>query len=201
VSCIANRTPFENLHLTVCFAELHTHSTGVATFVVEKAPCFLCVRLKQRTNRSVLVRLNVLCAFFAAGQLAASLWFYIIMQNSSVVDRDALAATQWEIDRQNNFEVITNVWNLNGPIWCLGACAAVVLVTIGLTIRAVQNVNLVGAIRFLWVILWVIPLQVRRNCGDFNINAEKILSNPLLSSRRSFGPLDSLTISRSPQCG
>jgi hypothetical protein len=43
-----------------------------------------------------------------------------------------------------------------------------VLVTIGLTIRAVQNVNLVGAIRFLWVILWVIPLQVRRNCGNFN---------------------------------
>jgi hypothetical protein len=121
--------------------------------------------------------LNVLCAFFAAGHVAASLWFYVIMQNSS--DRDALVATQLEISRQSNFEVITNVWNLNGPVWCLGAVAAVVLVTIGLTIRAVQNVNLVGAVRFLWVILWVIPLQVGRTFRNLLITARKANSQPM----------------------
>jgi hypothetical protein len=71
------------------------------------------------------------------------------MQNSSIVDRNLVNETQSELESQSNFEVVTNVWNLNGPVWCLGALAAVVLFAIGLTVRVVQNVNLAGTVRYL----------------------------------------------------
>ena len=119
------------------------------------------MRMQQGTYRSVLVRLNILCACFATVQFLCTLWLYIIMQNTSIVDRTLLTETDAESGSQSRFEVLTNFWNLNGPVWCLGVLAVVVLVSIALTVRVIQNVNLAGAIRFLWLIVWVIPLQVR----------------------------------------
>lgn len=126
------------------------------------------MRMKQGTYRSVLVRLNILCAGLAIVLAGSALWFYLIMQNSTIVDRTALPATQTELDQQqtNYFELITNVWNLNGPVWFLGLCAIAVLVAIVLTVRVVQNVNLSGVTSYLWLILWILPLQVRIPCGN-----------------------------------
>jgi hypothetical protein len=90
------------------------------------------------------------------------------MKNPSIVDRTLPTATQAEIDYQNSFELLTNVWNLNGPVWFLGVLAVVMLISIALTVRVIQNVNLAGAIRYLWVIAWVIPLQVR-----FSVNVQR----------------------------
>lgn len=143
------------------FVLIGIKSTGVATFIVEKAPCFLCMRMKQGTYRSVLVRLNILCVCFATAQSICSLWLYIIMQNPSIVDRTLPTETIEESEDESGFELLTSFWNLNGPVWCLGVLAVVVLVSIALTVRVIQNVNLAGAIRFLWVLVWVIPLQVR----------------------------------------
>jgi hypothetical protein len=95
-------------------------------------------------------------------QIAMSLWFYIILYGRQIVDRTLPTITSVEIENEeaNKFEVITNVWNLNGAMLLLGMVAVVIFVTVVLTVRAIQNVDLVGAIRYLWLILWVIPLHV-----------------------------------------
>jgi hypothetical protein len=117
--------------------------------------------MEYGTYRSVLLRLNILCGVLATVQVTASVWYFVILQNPIIVDRTIETETVREVANDNQFEVLTNVWNLNGPVWCLGILSCVVLFMVGLTIRVIRNVDLAGAIRFLWVILWVIPLEVR----------------------------------------
>lgn len=136
-------------------------SIGVATCVVEKAPCFLCVRMKQGTYRSVLVRLNIMCTFFAIIQFVSAIWLYIVLENPYIVQRSVPTATVGENEVQRNAEFLTIVWNLNGPVLFLGTTSGVVLLSITLTVRVIRDVNLAGAIRYLWVLLWVIPMVVR----------------------------------------
>jgi hypothetical protein len=134
----------------------------------------------------------------AAAQVLASSWCFVILQNRYIVDRNIENLTTQETEYDNRFEVLTNVWNLNGPVWCIGLLALVVLIAVAFTVRAIQNVDLVGAIRFLWVILWVIPLQVRNQDGLHESIPRQLLhtSNALLIlSNRSSGLLDYLIIS------
>ena len=142
----------------------------VAIFVVEKAPCFFCRRMPQATYKSVLVRLNMLSAFFALGQVASAGALYVIMlwPTGGLVDRDLPSETQNEVDNQSNFEVLTNVWNLNGAVLCLGILGVVMLVSIFFTRRAFRNVSLKAAIRYLWLLLWVLPLQIYWCIGMFD---------------------------------
>jgi hypothetical protein len=60
------------------------------------------------------------------------------------------------------------MWNINGSVWFLGLLAFVVLFAIALTTRVVRDVNLAGAVRLFWVLLWVIPLQVVALIGLFD---------------------------------
>lgn len=76
--------------------------------------------------------------------------------------------TQTNIETESDFEVLTNVWNINGSIWFLGVLAVVVLVAIALTTHVIRNVNLAGTVRLFWVLLWVIPLQVVFLIGLFD---------------------------------
>jgi hypothetical protein len=134
---------------------------GVASFVAVWSPCFICIRMKYSTYRSVLYRLNILCGFMAVVQLLSSCWLFVVLQNRYIVNRTLEPETEEEVDFDSRFEVLTNVWNLNGPIWCIGALSLIILLAVSCTVRAIHNVDLVGAIRFLWIILWVVPLQVR----------------------------------------
>ena len=117
--------------------------------------------MKQGTYRSVLVRLNIMCTFFAIAQFVCALWLYIVMENPLIVERTIPTATVGEIAVQRKSEFLTIVWNLNGPVLFLGLTSAVVLLSIALTVRVIRDVNLAGAIRYLWVLLWVIPIMVR----------------------------------------
>lgn len=122
----------------------------------------------HNTYRSVLIRLTILCAIFALAQLISTLWFYTVLESKALVDRTIPTETNIEIEYQSEFEVLTNVWNINGSIWFLGVLSVVVLVAIVLTTRVVRNVNLAGAVRLFWVLLWVLPLQVVFLIGLFD---------------------------------
>jgi hypothetical protein len=119
--------------------------------------------MEYGTYRAVLFRLNILCGIMAIVQIAVSLWFYILLYGRRIVDRTlpTISALEVENEEANRFEVITNVWNLNGAILLLGIAAILIFATVVSTVRAIQNVDLYGAIRYLWLILWVIPLLVR----------------------------------------
>jgi hypothetical protein len=118
--------------------------------------------MEYSTYRAVLFRLNVICGFMAMVQLTASSFHFAVLHSRTVINRYLPSATLIEIKNENDnkFEVLTNVWNLNGSVVLLGLVALVVFVAVVSTIRAIQNVNLSGAIRYYWLILWVMPLQV-----------------------------------------
>lgn len=141
----------------------------VTFFVVEKAPCFWCCRDKTApTYRTVLSRINILLAFFALGQLISALWLYIIMLSPNLVDRSIEFETQEELKNQSNFQVLTNVWNLNGSVLFLGLMGFITLIAILLTVRAIQNVSIRVFIRLLWLLLWIIPLEIYWGVGLFD---------------------------------
>lgn len=162
------RVRFLGLPMPRYFQKRRPSWNRVAIFVVEKAPCFFCRPMRTSTYRSVLVRLNILLALFALGQISAALGLYIVMQAPNLVDRSLTTITQSEVDNQSNIEVLTNAWNLNGSIWFLGLLGLILLVSILLTIRAIQNVSINVFIRFLWLLLWVIPLEVFFMIGLFD---------------------------------
>jgi hypothetical protein len=118
--------------------------------------------MEYSTYRAVLFRLNVISGFMAIAQLTASSFHFTVLHSRTLINRDIPTATEVEIKNEsdNKFEVLTNVWNLNGSVILLGLVALVIFVAVVSTIRAIQNVNLAGAIRFYWLILWVMPLQV-----------------------------------------
>ena len=53
-----------------------------------------------------------------------------------------------------------NLWSIGVNLLILSIVGLVLLVTIILAIPAIRQVNLLGAIRFMWVLFWILPLQI-----------------------------------------
>ena len=135
---------------------------GVASFVAAWSPCFVCFRMEYSTYRTVLFRLHILCGIMALVQLTVSSFHFAILYMKSIVDRNIPTETVIEVKNEadNRFEVLTNTWNLNGPVILLGIIALFVVFVVASTVRGIRDVNLKGAIRYYWLILWIAPLQV-----------------------------------------
>jgi hypothetical protein len=125
------------------------NAARISTFVVRAAPCFWCCGDSVQatsTDRAVLNRLIILCMFVSLVQLTGSLW---------------LAAVLLVLDKEHGMfsEFSPNFWNLNGAALAVGSLAFAIIASCLFTIRVVRVVDLVGAIRHLWVLLWLLPLQ------------------------------------------
>eukprot|EP00537_Pseudo-nitzschia_pungens_P009407 CAMPEP_0172379456 /NCGR_PEP_ID=MMETSP1060-20121228/69943_1 /TAXON_ID=37318 /ORGANISM="Pseudo-nitzschia pungens, Strain cf. cingulata" /LENGTH=755 /DNA_ID=CAMNT_0013107197 /DNA_START=33 /DNA_END=2300 /DNA_ORIENTATION=+ len=129
--------------------------------IVEWMPFFWlsCFRHNQQlhgaafSDRFILSRLNILSFFFAAGQLAASVWLCVVL----FVDGA-------EEDFRHGF----HLWNNNGTVAFIGCLGVVLLFTCFWTIRIVKEVDLVGALRFLWLLLWILPIAACLNVVAFD---------------------------------
>ncbi|CAJ1943148.1 unnamed protein product [Cylindrotheca closterium] len=130
----------------------------VSVFIVQFAPCFLCCRNSVHsgsTDRAVLTRLNWLCLIFVLSQIIV-----ISLLVISLVFLDDAPGILDEYD--------PHFWNLNGPAFgVLAVSIILVMVCLG-TIRVLQNVDLVGAIRYLWAMLWLVPFEVFLNISLFD---------------------------------
>lgn len=122
----------------------------VSSYIVRHAPCFwFCGRSFDvgATDRSILYRLNLLCGFFAFGQIASAVLLAILFYSRSIVDRDDDSVNR----RETNAGSLTpNLWNLNGNIFMVGVLAIVIFTTMILTLKVIREVNLRGAIRYMW---------------------------------------------------
>jgi hypothetical protein len=152
------------------------NAARISTFVVRAAPCFWCCGDSVQatsTDRAVLNRLLILCIFVSLVQLTGSLW---------------LAAVLLVLDKQHGMfsEFAPNFWNLNGAALAVGSLAFAIIASCFFTIRVVRVVDLVGAIRHLWVLLWLLPLQffftivlVRSmRVGDASVGQTRLSSVP-----------------------
>lgn len=146
--------------------------TRMAYFVVTRAPCFWGCGFRSQiapTDKAILGRLNILVAFFSAGQVGSALFLFIVMFLPNLVDREVTKQSDKESENGGNgFEILVNIWNINTHVFALGVLASVNLFASILTIRVIRNVNLVGAIRYLWLLLWMIPFQIYFLIGLFD---------------------------------
>ena len=123
----------------------------MAVCIVGAAPCFWCSRNSIQggsvgTNRAVLTRLNILTIFVTLLQMVPSFWSAFVLL---------------VLDKERGFldEFAPHFWNHNGATWSVGLIAFILLVTCFSTIRVIQEVNLVGAIRYFWLITWLVPFE------------------------------------------
>ena len=158
----------------------------ISVLIIKWMPCFLlcCFRNNNElqggasSDRFILARLNIISFFFAAIQLVASLWLFVVL------------FVKGEISNQGEFQTEMHFWNNNGCILFIGGLALALVFTCFWTTRIVKEVDLVGALRFLWLLLWILPLEAFLNIAAFDyhqvtniwISKEKIKS--LLKPRK-----------------
>jgi len=145
-----------------CFSHAPRPSwSRVSSAVVRHAPCFwFCLRRSETggTDRVTLTRLNVICAVFALWQFGVGIFIMVVFLSTSVVDRNVLPGTVY---REYYKEALTpNLWMMSGSLLILSVVGFVLFITMVLTRPVIQRVNLVGAIRFMWVLYWILPLQI-----------------------------------------
>lgn len=146
----------------------------IAGFIVTRAPCFWCYGFTQPTDREILARLNLLSCFIAVLQMASCVWLGWVSLSDGLVDRSVdvtenLGTNETiPADSQQRIQIILNFWNLNGAVYGLGILAFIIFVSAIMTVRVIQNVNLMGAIRYLWVLLWMAPFEILFVIGLFD---------------------------------
>ena len=127
----------------------------VASFMVRKAPCFWCagsdLDLASATDRAILVRLNILCAVFAAVQFGIGMFLFLAQWTWNGSPEEI--RMEWK-------SLTPNLWTLNGMIFFLGIVGIVLVLAMLLTLRVIQNVNLAGAMRYMWFLYWIMPFEI-----------------------------------------
>ena len=122
----------------------------ISTLVVTRAPCFICWGFRQPTDRTILARLNILVAFLTAIQLASTVFLAVVSWNRPDEHAIHTLSDQEASDQANRGPVLFNVWTTNVYIYFTGMLAFVNFAAAVLTMRVIRNVNLVGAVRYLW---------------------------------------------------
>lgn len=133
----------------------------ISLCVVKSTPCFglWCKNELQgsaSSDRFILARLNILSFFFAIIQLVASLWLCVVL------------FIKGELNNNGDFGSEIHLWNNNGSVVFIGCLALVLITTCFWTIRIIKEVDLVGALRFLWLLLWILPLEAFLNISAFD---------------------------------
>lgn len=100
-------------------------SLDTATTIVNYAPCFCCIPIKQRTDRVILKRLNVLMVLFCLVQLGIATFLSVVLYAPHLLDRNVdpnqLPMPTLSGGKQAVLEsFMTNLWTSNGSILLLG---------------------------------------------------------------------------------
>jgi len=140
---------------------LHRISISIVKFIPYF--CLCCFKNKNEIqgstfpDRFILARLNILSFFFSIVQLAASLWLIVVLFFEGTTNTDGA-----EYPRQ------FYLWNNNGSVIFIGCLAFILVITCFWTTRIVKEVDLVGALRFLWLLLWILPVAAFFNITAFD---------------------------------
>ena len=85
----------------------------------------------------------MLCAAFALVQVGAGVFLFIV-QSSGGASAD-----------ENRLEKLTpDLWSLNTSLFFLSFLGIILFVAMILTLRIIRQVNLIGAVRYMWVSNW-----------------------------------------------
>lgn len=134
----------------------------ISLCIVQYAPCFwfcCCKKSELQGNASsdrfILARLNTISFFFTMMQFVAAAW---------------LATVLFWITGEGaaNGAFAPHLWNCNGAAFSIGMIGAVIMIMCFCTVRIIKEVDLVGAIRYLWSLLWIFPVEIFFNITLFD---------------------------------
>uniref|UniRef100_A0A6U6ETL4 Transmembrane protein n=1 Tax=Odontella aurita TaxID=265563 RepID=A0A6U6ETL4_9STRA len=133
----------------------------VSSLIVRHAPCFWCSQRFEiaATDRAILVRLNVLCTCFAAVQVGAGLFLLLVQWSSDGTEEE---------NRKRRESLMPNLWTLNGMVFLLALVGLVLIATMLLTLKVIREVNLAGALRYMWALYWLLPIELLLVLGLFD---------------------------------
>jgi hypothetical protein len=134
----------------------------IAVFVVLYAPCFCCIGFKNNaaTDKAILGRLNILMSLFTFYQIGLCCFLMAVLYSPTLLDRGidpglgtSYKGYTWQAD------LSSNLWTMNGIIFFTSFFSLILLLSTIMTWRVVRYVDLVGAIRFLCVLKWIVPFM------------------------------------------
>lgn len=142
------------------------NASRVTTCIAKNAPCFWCSRERLNlttTNQAILMRLASLCGFLGLCQAGSASYLLIVLISKSIVDRQA----QY-VDRFDEYkERVPSLWNVNTFVLAAGVLGFCLLVVMICARRVFRDLDLTGSLRFMWCMLWIIPLEVYCTIGMF----------------------------------
>jgi hypothetical protein len=129
--------------------------------IVQYAPCFwFCCCSKSdlqgsaSSDRFILARLNTISFFFTMMQLVAASWLATVLFWITGEGAAGAFSPHW--------------WNCNGAVFSVGLIGAVIMIMCFCTVRIIKEVDLMGAIRYLWALLWIFPVEIFFNITLFD---------------------------------
>ena len=149
-------------HACPCLSHAQKLSwSRVSSAVVRHAPCFWCCFRRSQmggTDRDTLIKLNYLCAMFALWQFGVGIFILFVFLSNSIVDRNLNEDLPYS---QYAMEALTpNLWMMSGSLLALSIVGFFLFCTMIVTVPIIRRVNLVGAIKYMWVLYWILPLQI-----------------------------------------
>lgn len=131
--------------------------TKISNLVIHVMPCFWCMRGQAAgtltTDRLVLLRLNILCALFTSIPIGSATLLFLAMLIPNILNNTRAIDINME-------GLSPNFWSINGNIFFLGILGSLLLLVNIFSIRIIQTVNMVGAIRYFWVMICILPAQI-----------------------------------------
>ncbi|KAL7537067.1 hypothetical protein ACHAWF_005649 [Thalassiosira exigua] len=143
----------------------------IGACIIRTAPCFWCSKKLgiSATDREVLMRLNFLCAFFCVVQICYGVFLLIISIVGSMEAKADESRSKSE-EEQDGPLVSPDLWSLEFFIFCLSLVNLILFASSLLAQRAIREVNLVRSVRFMWVLLWLLPIQIFFMIGLFDVH-------------------------------
>lgn len=130
----------------------------ISSYVVKCAPCFWwkSERHLNMTARSIALRLQFLDAFSGLVQAASASFLAVALTSEKIVDRNAP-----HVDSGSDPAIYApNMWSINGNVMLAGLFGTTIFFLMIFSRRVIREVNLVGSLRSMWCMLWIVPLEV-----------------------------------------
>jgi hypothetical protein len=111
------------------------------------------------------MRLGSLCGFLGLCQAGSASYLLIVLLGDKIVDRNAQYVERGTSPRT---ETVPSLWNINTYVILAGFLGAIVLIVMICARGTFRDLDLTGSLRFMWMMLWLIPLEVFATIGLFD---------------------------------
>ena len=141
------------------------------SYITRTAPCFWCMKTVgvSATDRQIVIRLNALIVIFCSVQIASGLFLLsIALMGYNQSTRNAAEINAYDEGDRDKPLVSQDLWSLTTFVYFLAGINALLLIAAVLAQRAIRFVNLARSVRFMWVLFWILPLQIFFSVGLFD---------------------------------